>query len=97
MRTGLRLTFAERMSPEYGFGESVGALAKLGVSVVDNTPEEIRDLVIEMMDRLDGLHVETEQERLLQARCADVSATKQLYPARLARVFLSGEGDLIGG
>src|SRR5262249_23698168 len=51
------LALADRMSPEYGFRESTRALAGMGIRVVDNTPEELRDLVVEMMDRLDGRHV----------------------------------------
>jgi len=43
------------MSSEYGFRESVEAFATMGVRVIDNTPEELRDLVIEMMDHLGKL------------------------------------------
>jgi putative glycosyltransferase (TIGR04372 family) len=90
------LTLAERMSPEYGFGESISAFASTGIRVVDNSPEELRELVIEMMDRLDGRHAETEHERLLQARFAEVAAAHEVYPARIARAFLSRHPDLFG-
>jgi hypothetical protein len=45
-----------------------GAFAKFGIRVLDNTPEEIRGLVVEMIDRLEGRHVETEEERAMQVR-----------------------------
>jgi hypothetical protein len=35
----------------------------MDIRVVDNTPEELRDLVIEMIDRLEGRHVEPPQEQ----------------------------------
>jgi hypothetical protein len=54
----------------------------MGIRVVDNAPEEIRELVIEMMDRLEGRHPETEQERSMQARFAETAATHEVYPIK---------------
>src|SRR5262249_52467407 len=78
------LTLAERMSPEYGFRESIEAFATLGVRVIDNTPEELRDLVIEMMDRLEEKHRATEQERALQESFANLAAVFRVYPVNIA-------------
>jgi putative glycosyltransferase (TIGR04372 family) len=83
------LTLAERMSSDYRSLESVGAFAGMGIRVVDNTPEELRELVIEMMDRSEGGHAETEQERALQARFAEIAATHDVYPAKMARAFMA--------
>jgi putative glycosyltransferase (TIGR04372 family) len=88
------LTMAERLSPDYGFRESLGAFAAMGIRVADNTPEELRELVIEMMDRLEDRHAETEHERALQARFAELAAAHGVYPARIARVFVSKHRDL---
>ncbi len=88
------LTPAERMNPDYGFRESVGAFAAMGIRVVDNTPAELRELVVEMMDRLEGRHAETEHERAMQARFAEIAAAHEVYPARIARAFLSRHPDL---
>jgi putative glycosyltransferase (TIGR04372 family) len=88
------LTLAERMSHEYGFRESIEAFATMGIRVVDNAPEELRDLVIEMMDRLEGKYVPTEQERTLQRNFANLAAALRVYPVRLARAFMSKHPDL---
>jgi putative glycosyltransferase (TIGR04372 family) len=82
------LTLAERMSTEFGFRESTSALATMGVRVVDNSPEELRDLVVEMMDRLDARHVETDDEQLLQARFAEITAAHEVYPVKIARAIM---------
>ncbi len=41
-KEGRYLMLAERMQPEYAFQESIGAFAKFGIRVMDNTPEELR-------------------------------------------------------
>jgi putative glycosyltransferase (TIGR04372 family) len=83
------LTLPERMSEGPGFLESIELLAALGIRVIDNSAEELRDLVIEIMDRLQARHSETEQERAAQAHFAEMAAARNLYPARIARAFLS--------
>src|SRR5205823_4775167 len=88
------LTMAERMSSDYRSLESIGAFAAMGIRVADNTPEELRELVIEMMDRLEGRHSETEQERMMQARFAEIAATYSVYPVKLARALMSRYPDL---
>jgi putative glycosyltransferase (TIGR04372 family) len=88
------LSLAERMHPEYAFNESIRAFAKFGISVVDNTPEELRDLIIQMIDRVEGRDAETQQERALQAQFNDLAATHQFYPAKLSRAFMCRYPDL---
>ena len=90
------LMLAERMQPEYAFQESVVAFAKFGIHIVDNTPEELRELVIEMIDRLEGRHAETEQKRAIQARFTELAAIHQFYPVNIARAFLSRYPSLLG-
>src|SRR5229473_7599371 len=89
-KEGRYLMLAERMQPEYAFQESIGAFAKFGIRVLDNTPEEIRGLVVEMIDRLEGRHVETEKERATQVQFAELAATQEFYPVKIARAFMSG-------
>ncbi len=83
------LTMRERLRSEYRSAESISAFAAMGIRVIDNSPEELSDLVIEMMDRLDGRYADTEQERESQARFAELAAAHQFYPVRIARAFLS--------
>ena len=45
---------------------------KNGVELIDNSPEEIRDLVIEMDDRLNGNWIETKEDLLLQEKFKDL-------------------------
>jgi putative glycosyltransferase (TIGR04372 family) len=93
-REARQLTLDERMSPTYGFRESIDAFAAIGVRVVDNTPEEICEVVIEMMDRLEGRLSESEHEREVQACFAEIAATYDVYPVKLARTFVSKCPDL---
>lgn len=86
---GRYLSLSERMQPNYAFNESIRAFAKFDVRVVDNTPDELRELVIEMINRLEGQHAETEEERATQAQFAALAATYQFYPVKIARVFMS--------
>ena len=90
------LTLAERISPNHGYQESLETLAAMGVRVVDNTSEELRELVIEMIDRLEGRCQEAEYERALQARFNQLVAAHDLYPARIAQAYLSRHPDLFG-
>lgn len=39
-----------------------------GITVVENTREDILDVTVEMLDRLDGCHTESEEDRALQNR-----------------------------
>ncbi len=48
------LNFAEVISSALGWAESPAYLASQGIKLVGNTPEEINDVVIEMLDRLEG-------------------------------------------
>ncbi len=88
------LTLEERLSPDSGFRESIGAFAAMGIRVVDNTPEELRDLIVEMMDRSDGRYDATAQEHALQARFAKSAAASKVYPVKIARAFMSRYPDL---
>jgi putative glycosyltransferase (TIGR04372 family) len=47
-------------------------LQALGFDMIDNSPEEIRDLCVEMLDRLDGTLVYSEQDQRLQARAREI-------------------------
>lgn len=65
---GTRLSFAEIMGSEIADYRMHELYEQRGLSVVENTPEEVRDVTIEMLDRLDGKWVETPEDRILQQR-----------------------------
>lgn len=88
------LTMEERMSPKYGYHESANALKELGVTVIDNSPEEIVDLVVEMFERIDGAAVYTESQSRAQQQFADISHRGSMYPSLVARGFIDRYPEL---
>jgi putative glycosyltransferase (TIGR04372 family) len=90
------LTLPERVHSDHGFRESIDAFASIGIRVVDNSPEELRELVAEMIDWLEGRREDTPAERALQVRFAELSASHDVYPAKVAHAFMSRYPDLFG-
>lgn len=73
--SGKLLTFPELFSPPVSLGGSDFFYNKvIDVSPIDNTPEELEALVIEMMDRLDGKQKYSSAEEGLQKRFNDMTA-----------------------
>jgi putative glycosyltransferase (TIGR04372 family) len=68
-----------------------------GLELQNNSPEEIRDLAVEMMDRLEGKLSDTEQDELLQNRFRSVSEFEPelATSARVGRGFLRQHQDLL--
>jgi len=62
------LTLAEIFAHCVGFCSSTSDYASQGVGLIENTPEEIRDLVIEMTERLNGTWQAQEKDEHLQRR-----------------------------
>ncbi len=62
------LTLSEIFSRGVGFCTSNSEYQSKGVYLVDNTPEEIRDAVVEMAERLEGVWQSHEEDEVLQAR-----------------------------
>ncbi len=72
--------------------------AERGVMIVDNSPEEIRELVEEMLDRLDGAFEVTEDDEDLQRRYrAHLSPLDYSYGslARIGRDWLRANRNLV--
>ena len=64
---GRDISIREMMLSDYANYRYPELLQKAGIVPVSNTPEEIRDLVAEMLDRLDGCFVETKADKKRQA------------------------------
>ena len=64
---GRELTMKEIFSRNVGFYTSNYEFNDKGVELVDNTPEEIRDLVVEMADRLEGVFQSKPEDKKLQS------------------------------
>jgi putative glycosyltransferase (TIGR04372 family) len=73
-----KLLYDERTSRLLRFDEILGSpvgnflYTKLytdaGIRIIENTPEDIRELASEMLDRLEGKHVENPEDEELQER-----------------------------
>ncbi|MEG4283591.1 TIGR04372 family glycosyltransferase [Microcoleus sp. A006_D1] len=84
------LTFAEALAPRFFFNLNSKLLYSWGIQVVDNTPEEINELVWEMLERLEGRVQYTEKEEALQQQFNSLPTPYGSYPAnsRIGRSFL---------
>jgi putative glycosyltransferase (TIGR04372 family) len=86
---GRYLTLEEAMSAPYGQVNNSRLLSALGVRLRDNAPEEIRDLAVEMLARLDGTINCDEADELLQAQFFELRNSCQAYGnSRIGRDFL---------
>jgi putative glycosyltransferase (TIGR04372 family) len=71
-QTGARLLLSEIFARGAGFVTNASALASLGVELVENTPEEICDACMEMVDRLNGAWRPDAVDAGLQRRFQDI-------------------------
>ncbi len=86
-RDGRMLTFAEIYEHGLGYGAPPIGYKRLGLELVDNTPEEILEITKEMFERLDGTVHYTEEDECLQTHFLIVYMLQKIYPARtLSRV-----------
>lgn len=84
------LTFAEHLQPPVDGATYTHQLDPGGITMVDNTPEEIKDAVVEMLDLLDGKSCFTAEDEALLQKLNALSPTYQAYEFcnRMGRDFL---------
>ncbi|MEZ2225954.1 MAG: TIGR04372 family glycosyltransferase [Microcoleus sp.] len=84
------LTFEEALAPRFFFNLNSKLLYSWGIKVVDNTPEEINDLVLEMLDRLEGKFQYTEEDEILQQEFNSLPTPygPSAFNSRMGRSFL---------
>ncbi|MEG4272821.1 MULTISPECIES: TIGR04372 family glycosyltransferase [unclassified Microcoleus] len=87
---GRYLTFEEALAPRFFFNDNSKLLYSWGIKVVDNTPEEINDLVLEMLDQLEGKCHYTEEEEVLQQQFNSLPTPygPSAFNSRIGRSFL---------
>ncbi len=85
---GHALSLAEIFAMGVGHEFDAPQYPAKGVRLVDNTPEEIRDLALEMTDRLEGVWRTTEEDEMRQERFWEI------FPAKVTN--LAGTGPLHG-
>jgi len=91
------LTIEEMASPAIRGLFSKSAFDAKGIEVVDNSPEEIRDTVVEMLDRLEGVIEYTAEDDSLQERFdTAVDLFKVGVNIRIGRDFLNKHRPLLG-
>jgi putative glycosyltransferase (TIGR04372 family) len=98
------LSLEETISSRIGFAMTTEELHGLGAEVVDNTPEEIEAVVLEMLERIDGAAVYTEEDDRLQSSFQriqpqfthPVPAARLSGRARMGREYLRANADHLG-
>ena len=92
---GRYLTFSEIASSEFARDTE---LLKSGLKIVKNSPEEIVEVTTEMLLRLSGQWIETNEDRELQARYREIVDSfqyQQRTPARMGAKFLREHQHLL--
>jgi putative glycosyltransferase (TIGR04372 family) len=85
---GRFLTLEERMSDHYGYQESISALRMLGVEVIDNSPEEIKELIIEMIENTNGIQIYSPNQKEKNQYFQAVSLKNCVYPSNISKAFI---------
>jgi len=90
------LTYDEILRSTLGLVVAAEELDAACVSLLDNEPEDIRDLAEEMMDRLDGSIRYTKEDQVLQERFKTLLHAEPLYAtsAHVGRDFLRNHSSL---
>lgn len=92
------MTFREILESGVGRFIRTEKYEQAGINVVENTPEEIRDVAVEMDERLKGSWQTTEEDEELQQRFWALFKKSELHGvirARIGRDFLRQNKDLL--
>ena len=81
--------FADSLAPPLGHIHAKSTLRTMGISLKDNAPEDLRDVVIEMLDRLESGVTYTAEDEHLQVRFDAVATHSRSFGnASVGRNFL---------
>ncbi len=95
-RLGRNLTFEEMLFSEAGWSQFEKYLIKSGLQTIDNTSEELTELVLEMLDRINGEGVMTENDLKLRNTFNDLVLRADSYiGAQLGMGFLRRHQELL--
>ncbi|MBX7136869.1 MAG: TIGR04372 family glycosyltransferase [Oligoflexia bacterium] len=90
------LKFTEVLGTPLGSAEAPAYFESVGVTIVDNTAEEITESVVEMLDRLEGKSKYCTEDEERNKRFETAWSTKAYKgAARIGREFLKRHADLI--
>jgi len=94
---GQIMSISECMKPPFFIAMEPMFFEAQGVELVDNTPEEIRDTVVEMLDCLDGKAKYSDQDNLSQETYRALADPYGVgLSPRIARTFLDRHPELLG-
>jgi putative glycosyltransferase (TIGR04372 family) len=84
------------LAPPVGYAATYKPPDTLDLAPVFNSPEELREVVVEMLDRLDGRLRYTQEDEALQTTFDAVAlASRCIGNARIGRDFLRRHADLL--
>lgn len=92
------LTFSEILKSEVGGFAKTQQYDEAGIEVIENTPEEVLDLAIEMDERLKGTWQTTDEDEELQQSFRELFELSELHQTFLTRIgakFLRQNRDLL--
>jgi len=90
------LTFRELLSPPVIYNENGIFFAQNSMEFVDNTPDELKGAVLEMLDRLSGcLSITPDDERLQRDLASKVALDLGVWVSRAPSDFLRRHSDLL--
>ena len=91
------MSFLEIMNLEFGGIDTNETFAKLNIDLIENTPEEICAVTVEMNDRLDGTWQNTREDENLQQRFWALFGLEKLKSPnlRIGADFLRKHKELI--
>ena len=92
------LSFSEIMNLEFGGFDTNEIFSKLNLELIENTPEEIRMVTVEMDKRLNGTWQTTEEDEELQRRFRSLLAPNRynrLFRSRIGAEFLRQNQELL--
>jgi putative glycosyltransferase (TIGR04372 family) len=90
------LRLEDMVAPPLGWAAQYQHAQEINLSAIPNTPDEIRELVIELLDRLDGKLSCSEEDRSLQKTFDAVAEANFCYGnARIGRDFLRRHKELL--
>jgi putative glycosyltransferase (TIGR04372 family) len=92
------LTFEEMFGSNVGWGQFADYFARERITVLDNSPEDLRDLVVEMLEREEGALRESAEDTALYATYLGIALASGSYAgARIGRRFLRKYRHLLPG
>ena len=92
------MTFREIMTSDAARASHTGLFEEMGIELIENTPEEISAIAIEMDERLQGTWVADEEDRELQDRFWEIFGTgkyNKVIAARIGAGFLKENRHLL--